>query len=116
VGGKKLLARRNVSHWDVHTVFDQWRFFIDEEAERLTAKKVEGWLRYHTVKDVLKAIRIVARYGVDWKTYAKPFTHHDQNKFYLTQAFKRVNSILYHSASDVRFRPNSAVLGLHSMD
>ena len=56
------MQKRKYTHQDVHEVYRHWEDKMGD-TERLTKKKVEGWLRYYPLALVIKTIGIASQQG-----------------------------------------------------
>jgi hypothetical protein len=87
------MQKRKFTPQDVHEVYRHWEDKMGD-TERLTKKKVEGWLRYHPLALVIKTIGIASQQGFTLP-YPKCLNTKKANKHYLTQAFKFIQSYLW---------------------
>jgi hypothetical protein len=87
------MQKRKFTRQDVHEVYRHWEDKMGD-TERLTKKKVEGWLRYHPSALVIKTIGIASQQGFTLP-YPQCLNTKKANKHYLTQAFKFIQNYLW---------------------
>jgi hypothetical protein len=87
------MQKRKFTPQDVHQVYRHWEDKMGD-TERLTKKKVEGWLRYYPLGLVIKTIDIASQQGFTLP-YPECLNTKKANKHYLTQAFKFIQSYLW---------------------
>jgi hypothetical protein len=86
------MKKRDFTQLEVQEVYRHWEDKMGD-TERLTRKKVEGWLRYYPLALVIKTIGIASQQGFTLP-YPKCLDTKKANKHYLTQAFKFIQSYL----------------------
>jgi len=87
------MQKRKFTLRDVHEVYRHWEDKMGD-TERLTRKKVEGWLRYYPLALVIKAISIATQQGFTLP-YPQCLNTKKANKHFLTQAFKFIQNYLW---------------------
>src|ERR1700746_3591287 len=86
------MQKRKFTAQDVHEVYRHWEDRMGD-TERLTKKKVEGWLRYYPFALVIKTIGIASEQRFTLP-YPQCLNTKKANKHYLTQAFKFIQNYL----------------------
>ena len=87
------MQKRKFTPQDVYEVYRHWEDKMGD-TERLTKKKVEGWLRYYPFALVIKTIGIASEQGFTLP-YPQCLNTKKANKHYLTQAFKFIQNYLW---------------------